>query len=592
LGSTSIAGLDAEELDTLADELDAELAATGVELDVDGTILASDPVALGAGLDREAVTEAALDARRSKNPITGPIIWISSFFTEETIEPTYLVDESVTEETVEVIAADGLDQPREPELALQDDGFTVTPGRDGIRLVPSEVAEQLLAELEQGTPYTLELTPVTAEPELDTATVEAIAAEANEATDGGATFQILDQSAVVEANELREWIQLDTSGSEPTWLVDPDQVLEALKPKFPTLGTEDQKARFNIVDGEPIIIPASETVICCTPESVDEIRQQLQEPLPEPEVDENGDEPSDDETIDPVRVITLQPEIVGSDEGVAELESLGIIEEVSTFTTNHACCQNRVTNIQRFADLMRGVVIRPGEELSLNGYVGRRTIENGFVADGAIANGVLEQQVGGGVSQFATTFFNAAFYAGIEIPTYQSHSLYISRYPRGREATISFPNPDLVVVNSTDYGILVWPTYTPTSITVTFYSTKHIEVEDLPLVHTKRGLCDVYTTPRVRTYPDGTQVEDSVFALYRPGEGLNCQGESTVPTDPSGPTVPTTDAAPDDAAPVEPTPVVSTPATPAPTIPPATPVPTIPPTTPPPTVAETSILGP
>ena len=188
-----------------------------------------------------------------------------------------------------------------------------------------------------------------------------------------------------------------------------------------------------------------------------------------------------------------------------------------------------MTNIQRFADLMQGVIIRPGETFSLNEHVGRRTTDNGFVADGAIVQGNFEPQVGGGISQYATTFFNASFFAGLEFVEYQSHSIYISRYPRGREATISWRRPDLKVRNTTDYGILVWNEYTPTSITVSFYSTKHLEVEALPLKRSSDRQCRIDITPRLITYGDGSTTEDSVFALYRPGEGLDCNGNSTTP---------------------------------------------------------------
>ena len=81
----------------------------------------------------------------------------------------------------------------------------------------------------------------------------------------------------------------------------------------------------------------------------------------------------------------------------------------------------------------------------------------------AIENGVLVDTVGGGISQFATTTFNAAFFGGLDLVEYQSHSIYISRYPYGREATLSFPKPDLVIGNNTPYGVLIWPTYTGTS---------------------------------------------------------------------------------------------------------------------------------
>jgi vancomycin resistance protein YoaR len=130
--------------------------------------------------------------------------------------------------------------------------------------------------------------------------------------------------------------------------------------------------------------------------------------------------------------------------------------------------------------------------------------------------------VGGGVSQFATSLFNAALFAGLDFAAYQSHSIYIARYPRGHEATISFPQPDLAIINSTPYGVLIWPEYTDTSITVRLFSTRHATVSIESPTPSPAGRCTRWTTPRTRTYPDGRVEHDSVFALYRPAEGVNC----------------------------------------------------------------------
>ena len=107
------------------------------------------------------------------------------------------------------------------------------------------------------------------------------------------------------------------------------------------------------------------------------------------------------------------------------------------------------------ADIVRGSIIEPGATFSLNDTVGRRTIEKGFVEAPVIdAEYKFSKDVGGGVSQFSTTLFNAAFFAGLDIPTYGMHGIYISRYPYGREATLDFPSLDLKVRNSTPYGVL------------------------------------------------------------------------------------------------------------------------------------------
>ena len=206
-----------------------------------------------------------------------------------------------------------------------------------------------------------------------------------------------------------------------------------------------------------------------------------------------------------------------------------IVEKVSEFTTPHNCCETRVRNIQRIADIVRGVYLVPGETLSLNEYVGPRTVENGFFSAGAIRQGHLIEEVGGGVSQFATTIFNAAYFAGMDFVEYRSHSLYFSRYPYGREATISSPAPDLVMTNTTDYPILIWTSYTDESITVSMYSTKHIAISELDQRTSRRGACTHVETDRQRTYADGRVAVDTFLADYRPAEGIDCSGNPIPP---------------------------------------------------------------
>ena len=50
--------------------------------------------------------------------------------------------------------------------------------------------------------------------------------------------------------------------------------------------------------------------------------------------------------------------------------------------------------------------------------------------------------------------FNAAYFSGMKILEHHPHSFWISRYPPGREATVSWPEPDLKWQNNTPYGVL------------------------------------------------------------------------------------------------------------------------------------------
>ena len=58
---------------------------------------------------------------------------------------------------------------------------------------------------------------------------------------------------------------------------------------------------------------------------------------------------------------------------------------------------------------------RRASTFSINEHVGQRTAAKGFVAAGAIRDGEHVDEIGGGVSQFATTTFNAAYFAGLDI---------------------------------------------------------------------------------------------------------------------------------------------------------------------------------
>jgi vancomycin resistance protein YoaR len=105
----------------------------------------------------------------------------------------------------------------------------------------------------------------------------------------------------------------------------------------------------------------------------------------------------------------------------------------------------------------------------VNAIVGPRTAKNGFVPAPTIEEGEMVDSLGGGISQFATTFFNALFHGGYEIVERQPHTYWFPRYPMGHEATLSWPKPDIIFKNDTAAGMAFVTSYTSTSITVKIY---------------------------------------------------------------------------------------------------------------------------
>ncbi|WP_158296595.1 VanW family protein [Nocardioides albidus] len=166
-----------------------------------------------------------------------------------------------------------------------------------------------------------------------------------------------------------------------------------------------------------------------------------------------------------------------------DAEDLKIVEKISEFSTFYPHADYRNINIGRAAELIDGTVLKPGEEFSLNGIVGERTAANGFTEGYIISNGILKKDLGGGVSQMATTTFNAMFFAGLKDIQHKPHSFYIDRYPVGREATVAWPTVDLRFQNDTEYGVLIHAWVVPSTwsrqgkVTVQMWSTKKWDIE-------------------------------------------------------------------------------------------------------------------
>jgi vancomycin resistance protein YoaR len=147
-------------------------------------------------------------------------------------------------------------------------------------------------------------------------------------------------------------------------------------------------------------------------------------------------------------------------------KSFSITRLLSYYGTAYAGTYDRIHNLQLAVSLIDGTLLAPGEVFSLNQAVGERTSQRGFRVAPVIVGGEYQEAVGGGVSQVATTVFNAAWEAGLKILERNPHALYIARYPAGRDATVNYPNLDLRFLNDTGAYLLVRGGYDDSGISI------------------------------------------------------------------------------------------------------------------------------
>jgi vancomycin resistance protein YoaR len=502
----SLGGLGDTELHHQVGRLAADVAAMPATVATPEVGFAATSADVGLALDEAAVAAAAWEIGREGSLVEQFETWGRSFFTVRTIEPAYVVDDTTTAAWVEGHPDRIHELPIEPWFTGEDGNLAVTPGVNGRLLTAPVVTEAITAAAAAGdVPVAVEVAWSPLPPMVDEAELALAVDEATRLAARPLTVRVGDQVARLGSETIRRWIDSEFVDGTLVPVLAVDRAQASLERVLLGVETEGTPPTFTIVDDEVEVASGRAPMMCCGPRA--------------------GQVAVDAVATDYRGAVALP--LVKVFEEDAYAEQLGVTGMVAEFTTDHACCENRVRNIQRMADIVRGVLIEPGETFSLNDYVGERTRDNGFVPAGTILSGRLVDTVGGGVSQFATTTFNAAFFAGLDFVEYKSHSIYISRYPYGREATINFPDVDLVIENNTPYAVLIWTAYTDTSITVQMWSTPHYAVEQTGQAVGSVGACTRVTTFRERIAPNGAVTEDSVFAVYRPGEGLDCNGNPT-----------------------------------------------------------------
>lgn len=503
LAGRPVGELSATELRSVVLELADEYAAAPVRIDAPRGGFTTTAHALGLAVQVDETLETALALDRS-GPLPARVAgWLRSFVTQRPAPVLISVDPNAVYR--EVSANDpGPKRPAtEPSVQAANGELVAVQGSPGAGIDPAHVLAVLPRAARNGLPIEVSVRRGRVLPRYSFQDAETLVHQAEILIRGGIRVRAEHQQTTIGPEDLRLWIRSEATDEGLRVRLDHQSVNTHLRQALDDPDPEPVNARYDVVEGNLVVVPGQSGRGCCDEAAGGLVEAALI-------AGERG----------PVElpITDIAPPTTDQD-----LEGDGISEEVATFTTNHAAGQPRVRNIQLMADLVRGQVIQPGETFSINEFVGERTREKGFVVDGVIQNGRFTTSVGGGVSQFATTLFNAAFFAGMEFPEYQSHSIYISRYPYGREATLSYPRPDLQVQNPSPHPVLIWTSYTPSSITVGLYSTKWVEVEQTGQTETPRGPCRLVRTERTATYlADGDTKVDRVIALYRPAEGVNC----------------------------------------------------------------------
>ena len=137
---------------------------------------------------------------------------------------------------------------------------------------------------------------------------------------------------------------------------------------------------------------------------------------------------------------------------------LGLISSTTTSTKND---KNRNVNIRLVCETVNGLFLEPGEYFNYNEFVGERTAAKGYKEAGGIYDGVLRDELGGGICQVSGTMYHSVMKADLQVDERHPHSWPSGYVAVGTDATVTWGGANFQFTNNTDYPVVMVAEYKP-----------------------------------------------------------------------------------------------------------------------------------
>ncbi len=415
-----------------------------------------DAGSLQASFDPHAAAVEAFEVGRSDG---GILARVSARFDGRDLPISATFNDSAIENLASAIDAVAGDPRVDCGIAVEDGHAYAVEGHDGMMVNRDDLVSALNAGLldPDSTEATIIAEVEFAPMRIDMQSAQAAADKVNDAITYGVEFTYGDQVWSVSAAEFGSWVTAEPSMVDGQWVlelgIDVPAARSQLKQEvISAVGLADCVVSFESDSGEVLVHAQAQGQIPMLEQALEDLPGSL-----------FGS--SEGRTEAPVVAVPSVdvPETMTFDEA----ESLGVIVEISSFTTEYtADYPTRNHNIHLMSDYLDGSVAKAHSDWSMLQASGEISEAAGYQAASQIVDGELVDDFGGGVCQVATTVFNAVYESGFPIPVRHNHSLYMSSYPDGRDAAIAWSYLDLVWTNDSDSDVLVRAGYTDTTVTI------------------------------------------------------------------------------------------------------------------------------
>ncbi|WP_448856370.1 VanW family protein [Corynebacterium camporealensis] len=455
--ATSVGGVDISNMERTAavDKLEAELGDVHSQpVTVTAEELNSEfiPAEAGLSLNYQAAVDGIPDA--SLNPFSR----LYSFFKPTSEVPVVVdTDEAAFNPTVDRVKEDLSSEPKDGMVELNEGRLDITDPVLGQTVEEPALREAITDEWLD--PEGVSVEAVEVEPAINDEAIEEMrTGDAAKALDNPLTLHGKnDVTAVLDKPEISQFTSIAARDGKLHLDVDEDRAEELFAERMEGAEVPGENAKVSFNAGSMQVTPSTDGEVIDWEPTMEDFADRV-----------TGDDREWDAAYRP------DP----ADFTTEDAENSTFDDVVGSFTTGgYSAASGR--NIEIVAGQVNGAVVNPGETFSLNGYTGPRGTSQGYVESGIIIDGRSGTAVGGGISQFATTLYNAAYFAGMEDTAHTPHSYYISRYPAGREATVYEGAIDLQFTNTTDHPVRIETDFGGGDITVRLMGVRTLDVESV-----------------------------------------------------------------------------------------------------------------
>jgi vancomycin resistance protein YoaR len=347
-------------------------------------------------------------------------------------------------------------------VTRHDGHYSFTEARQGTDIDVDAAVAQAMAVVDGLSPDDTSITVqgTTIEPQVSTEAASAAASQAESVSAAPLTLAGEDLSADIDEATIRGWVHLNQTGVD-SWepVVDQAPIEQWVATYALETDVPPRNATFSVGGGGAINVVAS------APGRAADV-------TPTAESIKNA----------------LMSRTTGTPQGVASFSFVPVeptltteqaraiaprVKKLGEWTTHYVPSpelNGNGVNIQIPTNVLDGMVVEPDAQFDFLTAIGPITSPP-YEAGGALVHGQIKEDsiIGGGMCSVSTTLFNAALRYGLPIWARDNHSLYISRYPVGLDATVWMTDKKnrqtMGFVNDTGYPLVIRGINSPGAVT-------------------------------------------------------------------------------------------------------------------------------